>query len=103
IAQGKLTAKEGYRMKQEVAAEVRDQLEGDPLQTPTDRELAELKRQQDELRQQIEQRNQADQQAQAEREAQAYADHFVSVLEQATQGAAPDVVQFIGRNADSLL
>jgi len=107
IAAGQLTAREGYRMKQEAAAEIAATVNGapgaDPLETPEQRQIRELAEQQQQLQQQLSQREQAEQQRQAEQEAAKYADHFMDVLDQATTGASDQVKQFIGHNASSLL
>lgn len=92
-------------MKQDAAKAIADEQAGqaDPLETPEQRQLRELAEQQAKLREELERRDQTEAQRQAEAEAKAYADHFMSTLEAATEGASDAVVQLIGQNASGLL
>lgn len=117
IKDGRLTAKEGYRMKQEgqqqVQAVTAQPLDpNDPLLTPEQKLFAQQQKELAELKESVEKDRQTrlteQQQMTEQQQAEAYANDFVARLEAAVPGdpTAPAVIaarQMIGRAADSML
>lgn len=102
IESGQLTAREGYRMKKEAADAVAD-MQNDPLETPEQRELRELRESQRTLEERLEAEARARAEQEAEEDAKRYADHFMSVLDQATAGADERVTGIIANAAAGIL